>query len=80
MENKLVIKCGKNSDGLEKLVELCKAEAEKLLPTIEITNEKISVPCWTDDPGFAELIGVVCLKKNADGNVIYEFDDSESTL
>ena len=43
-------------------------------------HEKISVPCWTDNPGFAELIGVVCFKKNADGNVIYEFDDSESTL
>ena len=52
----LVIKCEKNSDGLEKFTELCKAEAEKLLPTIEITNEKISVPCWTDNPGFAELI------------------------
>lgn len=80
MEKELVIRCGKSSDGLEKLVELCKAEAEKLLPTIEITNEKISVPCWTDGPGFAELIGVVYFKKNADGNVIFEFDDSESTL
>lgn len=76
----LVIKCGKNSDSLEKLEELCKAEAEKILPTIAIKDGDISVPCWTDGPGFAELIGVVHFKKDANGNVIYEFDDSESTL
>lgn len=76
----LVIKCEKNSDSLEKLEELCKAEAEKLLPTIEIDNEGISVPCWTDGPGFTELIGVVYFRKDANGNIYYEFDDSESTL
>lgn len=80
MEEELVIKCGKNSDSLEKLEALCKAEAEKLLPSIEVKDEKISVACWTNDPGFAELIGVVYFKKDANGNVVYEFDDSESTL
>lgn len=80
MEEELVIKCGKNSDSLEKLEALCKAEAEKLLPSIEVKDEKVSVVCWTDGPGFAELIGVVYFKKDANGNVVYEFDDSESTL
>mgnify|MGYP007101829836 CR=1 FL=1 len=80
MEKELVIKCGKNSDSLEMLEALCKAEAEILLPTIEIKDEKIAVPCWTDGPGFAELIGVVNFSKDANGNVVYDFDNSESTL
>lgn len=77
---KLVIKCGKNSDSLEKLKELCKAEAEKLLPTIEVENGSISVSCWTDGAGIAELIGVVYFRKDANGKIYYEFEDSESTL
>lgn len=80
MEKGHVIKCGKNSDSLKKLEAMCKAEAEKLLPSIEVKDEKVSVACWTNGPGFAELIGVVYFEKDANGNVIYEFDDSESTL
>ncbi len=80
MEKELVIKCGKNSDSLEKLEALCKAKAEKLLPSIEVKDKKVSVACWTDGPGFSELIGVVYFMKDENGNVFYEFDNSESTL
>lgn len=80
MEKELIIKCGQNSDSLEKLETLCLAEAEKLLPAIEIMSEKVSVPCWTNEPGFAELIGVVNYSKDSNGNIVYEFDTSESTL
>jgi hypothetical protein len=80
MEEELVIKCGKNTDSLEKLETMCKAEAEKLLPSIEVKDEEVSVACMTNGPGFAELIGVVYFTKDANGNVVYEFDDSESTL
>ncbi|MBR6445366.1 MAG: hypothetical protein IKS94_02885 [Prevotella sp.] len=58
MEKELIIKCGKNSNSSEELRALCLAEAEILLPDIKIENGKVSVPCWTDGPGFAELIGV----------------------
>lgn len=77
MEEELVIKCGKNSDSLETLEALCKIEAEKLLVSI---NEEVSVPCWTKGPGFPELIGEIHFKKAANGNMSFEFDDSESTL
>lgn len=80
MKRDFAIKCGMNYDSLEKLEALCKAEAEKLLLSIEIKDENISVPCWTEGPGFAELIGVIYFKRDANGNVVYEFDDSESTL
>lgn len=80
MENELVIRCGNNSDSLEKLEVMCKAEAEKLLPSIVIKDVIVKVPCWTDGLGASELIGVICFKKDANGNVVYEFDNSESTL
>ena len=80
MEKELTINCGKNSDSSEKLERLCKAEAEKLLPSIEVKSDVVTVPCWTDGPGFAELIGVINFKKDENGTVIYEFDDSMSTL
>lgn len=80
MEKELVIKCGRNSDTLEKLEALCKEEAERLMPSIEVKDNKVEVPCWTDGPGFPELIGVICFKKDVNGKLVYEFDDSESTL
>lgn len=80
MEEELVIKCGRNSDSLEKLEALCRTEAEKLLPSLKIKDEEVEVPCWTSGPGFAELIGVIYFKKDINGSVVYEFDDSESTL
>lgn len=80
MEKELIIKCGKNSNSSEELRALCLAEAEILLPDIKIENGKVSVPCWTDGPGFAELIGVVNYSKDSNGNVVYELDCSETTL
>lgn len=80
MKEELVIKCGKNSESLENLEKLCKAEAEKLLPSIEIHDERVGVPCWTKEPGAAELIGVIYFMKDPNGNVSYEFDNSETTL
>lgn len=80
MEKEFVINCGKNSDSLEKLESLCVAEADKLLPSIKVSVEKVTIPCWTEGPGFSELIGVIHFKKDANGNVVYEFDNSESTL
>ncbi len=80
MEKELFIKCGKNSDSLEKLEKLCLVEAERLLPSIELKNGKASVPCWTDEPEVAELIGVINYSKDNNGNVVYEIDCSETTL
>lgn len=80
MENKKIIKCGKNSDSLETLETLCRKEADKLLSSIEIKDEKVSVPCWTDGLGFAELICVVVFQKNENGKTVYELDFTESTL
>lgn len=80
MEKENVIKCGSNSDSPEALEKKCMKEADKLLPLIKVENKNIEVPCWTNGPGVPELIGVICFKKDAEGNVIYEFDDTGSTL
>ena len=75
----LTINCGKNSDSWEKLESLCNAEAEKLLQTIRITNDTLSVPCWTLSRR-TELIGVMHFYKGENGVITYELDSSESTL
>lgn len=75
------IHCGHNNDSMEKLESLCKAEAEKLLPTIEVPNDKIvRVPCWTGGYGFAELICICNFSRNSVGVVNFDLDFSESTL
>lgn len=77
----LAIECGKESDSIEKLEELCDAEAKRLLPNIDVPDEVIvEVPCWTAGLGFAELIGVEKFSKGENGKIVYELDTSESTL
>ena len=81
IESEMDIRCGNNNDSKEKLERLCKAEAEKLLPTIEVPNDKIvRVPCWTDGGGFAELICICNFSKDANGAISFDLDFTESTL
>lgn len=77
----IAIECGKESDSFEVLENLCNAEAEKLLPTLDIPDGTIvEVPCWTAGFGFAELIGVEKFSKDGNGKKVYHLDTSESTL
>lgn len=74
------IRCGKDSDGLEKLEQLCKEEAYKLIEEINMPeNTTIEIVFWTDEC-FSELICVGHFKKDGSENITYEFDYSESTL
>lgn len=78
-QNEISVHCGKVADGMRKLENLCKEEAEKLLVSLDIPTEgEISVPFWTSD--FPELICVGLFKKDRKGVVAYELDFSESTL
>lgn len=77
----LAITCGKETDSFEKLEELCNAEAKKLLPIINVPDDAVvCVPCWTAGIGFAELIGIEKFSKDANGQIVYKLDFSESTL
>ena len=77
--HEISVQCGKVTDGVDKLTELCKKEAEKLLTTIDVPEQMaVSVPFWTSD--FPELICVGEFRKNSEGKVVYELDFSESTL
>jgi hypothetical protein len=81
LEKDFVIKCGKNSDSLERLENLCKIEAKKILPNISIKDgDKVIIPCWTTGPGFSEAIGDVIFTKDESGNIVYEVDLSTSAL
>lgn len=78
-QNEISIKCGKVTDGFEKLQENCKEEAERLLTTINVPgNTIVTVAFWTS--GFPELIGVGKFTKDTNGKVVYNLDFSESTL
>lgn len=80
-QNEIVVRCGKNTDSMERLEEICKEEAEKLSKTLELAKgDAISVPFWTPGPGFPELIGVGVFNRNESGSIVYELDFSESTL
>lgn len=77
----IAIECGKESDSLERLEKLCNAEAERLLPTLDVPDETtVEVPCWTAGLGFAELIGVEKFSKDANGKITYELDSSVNTV
>ena len=75
----MTINCGKESDTMETLAELCRVEAAKVAATIDVPDGKIvAVPFWTSD--FPELICVGKFRKEESGNVVFELDFSESTL
>lgn len=77
----IAIHCGKSSDSFERLEELCNTEAERLLATLEIPeNTIVSIPCWTADSGFPELIGVEQFKRDKNSKVVFKLDFTESTL
>lgn len=79
--NEFSIHCGKNSDSFEKLEKLCNAEAIKLIEKLHIPEGSvICVPCWTEGPGFSELIGIEKFCKDENGNIKYGLDISETTL
>lgn len=78
--NQFSIRCGKESDGLKKLEQLCKENGEKLLKEINLPeNTTISVAFWTDEC-FSEFICVGYFKKDENGKITYNLDFSESTL
>lgn len=81
IDSEIAIHCGNNSDSFETLGKLCTAEAEKLLPTIEVPDDKIiCVPCWTNGYGFSEFICYCEFGKGMDGTVRFDLDFSECTL
>jgi hypothetical protein len=79
-EDEISIRIGKESDGLEKLEQLCREEANKLIKTTMMHgNTTVAVPFWTDEC-FSELICVGYFEKDENGNITYRLDFSESTL
>lgn len=80
-QNEIVVRCGKNTDSMEKLEKTCKEEAKKLVKTLELAEgDAVSVPFWTPGPGFPELICVGVFRRDESGSIVYELDFSESTL
>lgn len=80
-QNETVVYCGKNTDSMEKLANLCEQEAEKLVKTLDIAErDAISVPFGAPEPGFPELICVGVFSRDESGKIVYELDFSESTL
>lgn len=80
-QNEIVVRCGKTTDSMEKLTNLCEQEAEKLVKTLDIAEgDAISVPFWAPEPGFPELICVGVFSRDDSGKIVYELDFSESTL
>lgn len=80
--SRLSVSCGKNTDSMEKLANLCEQEAEKLVKTLDIAEgDAISVIFSTiSGPGFPELICVGVFSRDDSGKIVYELDFSESTL
>lgn len=79
--SELSVHCGSNTDSMEKLVDICKEEADKLAETLSLTEgEEVSVPFWTSGPGFPELICAGVFKRNDSGKICYDLDFSESVL
>lgn len=77
--SELSVHCGSNTDSMEKLVDICKEEADKLAETLSlIEGEEVSVPFWTSGPGFPELICTGVFKRNDSGKICYDLDFSES--
>ena len=78
-EKEIVIRCGKTTDNIETLKELCEKEAEKLSETIRVTeHDTVPVPCWTEDA--PELICVARFEIGNGGSIVYNLDFSETTL
>lgn len=81
-QNEIVVRCGKTTDSMEKLTNLCEQEAEKLVKTLDLAEgDAISVIFSTiPGPGFPELICVGVFSRDESGKIVYELDFSESTL
>lgn len=78
-QEEIKVRCGKESDSLETLMELCKNQAEELKKTIDLQEQdEVTVSFWTED--FPELICVGTFRKTESGEIVYDLDDSESTL
>lgn len=80
-QNDLAVKCGSNTDSMERLADICEEEADKLAETLKISEgEVVSVPFWTSGPGFPELICTGIFKRDDNGKIVYDLDFSESVL
>lgn len=80
MESKLEIRCGKSTDSYERLMELCRNEANKVVTELQNADSmKVEIEFWTDEQP-AEFICVCRFERDESGNVSYSMDDSASTL
>lgn len=80
-QSELSIHCGKNTDSMERLADICKEEADKLAETLKLAEgDVVSVPFWTLGPGFPELICTGIFKRNDNGKIVCDLDFSESVL
>lgn len=79
MDNEISVHCGDVHDSIEELQELCRKEAEKLLPVMDFSSsDEITVSFWTKD--FPELICVGRFYKKDGKSISYDLDFSETTL
>ena len=73
------IQLGLKSDKPEYLLSLVINEAKRMCSTLDLAvGEKKEIPFWTNL--FPELIAVVTFEKKSTGEIIYEIDDTQSTL
>lgn len=81
-QNEIVVRCGKTTDSMEKLTNLCEQEAEKLVKTLDIAEGDAISVIFSTIPGlgFPELICVGVFSRDESGKIVYELDFSESTL
>ena len=50
MESKLEIRCGKSTDSYERLMELCRNEANKVVTELQNADSmKVEIEFWTDE-------------------------------
>lgn len=73
MEKQVTV--GKVSDSMEKLENLCKEKAERMVKKM---TEETEVSFWTAD--IPELICIAKFCKGVDGGFYYSLDFSQSTL
>lgn len=79
--NQYSVRCGSNTDSMERLADICKEEADKLAETLKLAEgEVVYVPFWTSGPGFPELICTGIFKRDDSGKIVCDLDFSESVL
>lgn len=74
------IRCGREEDGVDRLEELVRKDAEQLISRISLPpNESLEVQAWTKSL-FSDYICSVVFNADNSGNISYELDFSESCI